>query len=110
MGGSIIYSQRVVTQGAFRVLPTVDDAGRLVGFTLGGLHWLGVIAAVIYLVATVALGALVGALAQPAAIGVILMLVMTLASQRIVFRGWMCCAPRWVGGCDGGRDPAAGGV
>jgi hypothetical protein len=60
----------------------------LVGFTLGGLHYMGVIAAAIYLVSTVALGrSVIGmarALAQPAAIGVILMLAMTLISARIV--------------------------
>jgi hypothetical protein len=82
--GSIIYFSAVVAQGAFRTLPTVDDAGRLVGFTLGGLHYMGVIAAVIYLVASVALGRSFRALGQPAAISVILMLAMTLVSQRIV--------------------------
>jgi hypothetical protein len=94
--GSIIYFSAVVAQGAFRTLPTVDDAGRLVGFTLGGLHYMGVIAAVIYLIATAMLGLVASvalgwsfngmgkALVQPAAIGVILMLAMTLISQRIV--------------------------
>ncbi len=82
--GSIIYFSAVVAQGAFRVLPTMDDAGRLVGFTLGGLHWLGAIAAVIYLVASLALGRSLKALIQPGAIGVILMLILTLVSQRIV--------------------------
>jgi Domain of unknown function (DUF4149) len=82
--GSIIYFAAVVAQGAFRVLPTIDDAGRLVGFTLGGLHYMGVIAAVVYLVASVALGRSFMALVKPGAIGVILMLLMTLGSQRIV--------------------------
>src|SRR5580693_7285531 len=82
--GSIIYFSVIVTQGAFRVLPTVDEAGRLVGFTLGGLHWFGVVAALIYLGATAALERSIGALARPAALGVFLMLVLTLASQRIV--------------------------
>jgi hypothetical protein len=82
--GSIIYFSAVVTQGAFRVLPTLDDAGRLVGFTLDGLHWLGVIAAVIYLLATLALARSVTALARPAALGVLSMLLLTLVSQRIV--------------------------
>jgi hypothetical protein len=94
--GSIIYFSAVVAQGAFRTLPSIDDAGRLVGFTLAGLHTMGVIAAVIYLVATAALGliatvapgrpfaAMGKALVQPAAIGVILMLAMTLISARIV--------------------------
>ena len=82
--GSIIYFSAVVAQAAFRVLASTDEAGRLVGFTLGGLHYLGVIAAVIYLVASVALARSFRGLAQPAAIGVILMLLLTLASQRIV--------------------------
>jgi hypothetical protein len=82
--GSIIYFAAVVAQGAFRVLPTIDDAGRLVGFTLGGLHYMGVIAAVVYLVASVALGRSFVALVKPGPIGVILMLLMTLGSQRIV--------------------------
>src|ERR1700690_3882338 len=82
--GSIIYFSAVVAQGAFRTLPTADDAGRLVGFTLGGLHSMGVICAVVYLVASLALGRSLKVLAQPAAIGVILMLILTLFSQRIV--------------------------
>jgi hypothetical protein len=82
--GSILYFSAVVTQGAFRVLPTMDDAGRLVGFTLSGLHWLGVIAAVVYLAATLVLERSAKALARPAAAGVILMLLLTLVSQRMV--------------------------
>ncbi len=82
--GSILYFSAVVTQGAFRVLPTIDDAGRLVGFTLNGLHWMGVVAAVIYLLAAVALERSAKALAHPAAIGVILMLICTLISQQMV--------------------------
>lgn len=82
--GSILYFSAVVTQGAFRVLPTIDDAGRLVGFTLSGLHWMGVVAAMIYLLSAVALERSAKALARPAAIGVILMLVLTLISQQIV--------------------------
>jgi hypothetical protein len=82
--GSIIYFSAVVAQSAFRTLPTIDDAGRLVGFTLGGLHSMGVICAVIYLVAALGLGRSPKALVQPGAIGVILMLILTFVSQRIV--------------------------
>jgi len=81
--GSIIYFSAVVTQGAFATLRR-DDAGALVGYTLGGLHYLGVIAAVIYLVASVALARSFRAIIKPAALGVILMLLLTLTSQRIV--------------------------
>jgi len=81
--GSIIYFSAVVTQGAFAVLSR-DQAGALVGYTLGGLHWMGVIAAVVFLPASVALGKSITALVRPAAVGVILMLLLTLASQRVV--------------------------
>src|SRR5271170_1623802 len=81
--GSIVYFVAVVTRGAFAVL-TRDQAGLLVGFTLAGLHELGVIAAVVYLLAALALGKSLRALVRPAAVGVILMLLLTLASQRIV--------------------------
>jgi hypothetical protein len=82
--GSILYFSAVVTQGAFRVLPTVDDAGRLVGFTLNGLHWMGIGAALIYLAVTIVLGRSAAAVLQPAALGVLLMLLLTLASHGIV--------------------------
>jgi hypothetical protein len=82
--GSILYFSSVVTQGAFRVLPTVDDAGRLVGFTLNGLHWMGIGAAIVYLAATIVIGRSPAALLQPAALGVLLMLLLTLASHGIV--------------------------
>ena len=45
---------------------------------------MGVICAVIYLVASLALGRSLRALVQPAALGVILMLALTLVSARIV--------------------------
>jgi|SRR5277367_2529171 len=81
--GSIIYFVAVVTRGAFAVL-TRDQAGLLVGFTLVGLHQLGVIAAAVYLIAALGAAKSLRALVRPAALGVILMLVLTLASQRIV--------------------------
>ena len=82
--GAILYFAAVVTRGAFAVLPDADMAGAVVGFTIKGLHWLGIIAAVVYLAAALGLGRSLRALAQPAALGVILMLVLTLTSQRVV--------------------------
>jgi hypothetical protein len=81
--GSIIYFVKVVTRGAFAML-TRDQAGLLVGFTLGGLHQLGMVAAMVYLIAAVGLGSSTRALVRPAALCVMLMLVLTIASQRIV--------------------------
>ena len=84
--GAIVYFAAVVTRGAFAVLPNADLAGALVGFTVKGLHWLGIVAAVVYLLAALGLGRSLRALTQPAALGVILMLALTLASQKMVIR------------------------
>jgi Domain of unknown function (DUF4149) len=81
--GSIIYFVAIVTRGAFAVL-TRDQAGLLIGFTLAGLHEIGIIAAVVYLIAAAGLAMSVKALVKPAALGVILMLLLTLESQRMV--------------------------
>lgn len=81
--GSIIYFVAIVTRGAFAVLPR-DQAGLLVGFTLAGLHEIGIIAAVVYLIAAAGLAVSLKALVKPAALGVILMLLLTLVSQRMV--------------------------
>jgi amino acid transporter len=82
--GAIIFFAGVVTRGAFAVLSSRDEAGALVGFTLAGLHEMGAIAAVIYLVAAVGIERSWRGLGGPAAFGVILMLALTLTSQRIV--------------------------
>ena len=81
--GSIIYFIAVVTRGAFAVL-TPDHAGPLIAFTLAGLHEIGIIAAVAYLIAATAVAMSIKALARPAALCVLVMLFLTLASQRIV--------------------------
>lgn len=82
--GAIVYFAAVVTVGAFAVLPNQDLAGAMVGYTIGGLHDFGIAAAVIYLVAAIVLGRSLEVFARPASIGVILMLALTLVSQRIV--------------------------
>ena len=82
--GAIVYFAAVVTRGAFAVLPNADMAGALVGFTIRGLHWFGIAAAVVYLAAAVGLGKSLQALWQPAALAVVLMLALTLASQGLV--------------------------
>jgi Domain of unknown function (DUF4149) len=79
--GAIVYFAAVVTQGAFAVLPNQDLAGQLVGFTLGGLHLMGLIAAVVFVAASVAITKSLKVFVEPAVIGVILMAVMTIASQ-----------------------------
>jgi hypothetical protein len=82
--GSIFYFSAAVAPGAFRVLSSPDQAGALVQFTLGRLHMLGVVAAVLYLFASVALAQSFKGFVRPAAIGVLLMLLLTITSQRFV--------------------------
>jgi uncharacterized membrane protein len=82
--GSIFYFSAAVAPGAFRVLSNQDQAGALVQFTLGRLHTLGVVAALLYLFASVGLAQSFKALVRPAAIGVVLMLLLTITSQNFV--------------------------
>jgi len=82
--GAIVYFAAVVTQGAFAVLPSRDEAGLLVGFTLGGLHLMGVIAAAVFVAASVALTKSLRAFVEPAVLGVILMAALTIMSQSYV--------------------------
>jgi len=90
--GSIFYFSAAVAPAAFRVLQNQDQAGVLVEFTLRRLHTLGVVAAIVFLFATALL-----AVASPAstkslmlpAIGVSLMLILTVISQHVVIRRMM---------------------
>jgi hypothetical protein len=79
--GSILYFSFVVAPGAFSVLPTHDLAGTLVNYSLARLHWIGIVAGVIYLATAAVAGKSMAALAEPAAILVFAMVVFTMASQ-----------------------------
>jgi hypothetical protein len=78
--GSILYFGAIVAPSAFTVL-TLDQAGALVGLTLGRLHLLGLVAGAIYLIATAVGAKSVVALARPAPLLVVLMIVLTFVSQ-----------------------------
>ena len=82
--GSIIYLSFVVAPGAFGVLQSRDQAGFMVGYSLARLHYMGMIAAVLYVVAGLALAPSVKTLLQPAILGVILMFALTVVSQTRV--------------------------
>ena len=82
--GSIIYLSFVVAPGAFGVLQSHDQAGLMVGYSLARLHYMGMVAAVLYLVAGLALAQSVKAFVQPAMLGVFLMLLLTVVSQTRV--------------------------
>jgi hypothetical protein len=48
--GAGLFVSLVVAQAAFRLLPTPDLAGALVGYTLTRLHWMGIGAGVLFLI------------------------------------------------------------
>jgi hypothetical protein len=82
--GSIIFFSFAVAPGVFGILPSRDLAGAVVGFALARLHLIGVIAAIAFLLASLGLGRSPRALARPAPLAVAVMLLLTLASSRIV--------------------------
>jgi hypothetical protein len=78
--GSILYFGAIVAPAAFSVL-TPDQAGSLVGITLGRLHLMGIVAGVIYLLVTALAARSAAALLRPASLLVMSMLVLTFVSQ-----------------------------
>ena len=82
--GSIMYLSFVVAPGAFGVLQSRDQAGLIVGHSLARLHYMGMVAAVLYLVAGFALAPSLKAFVQPAMLGVFFMLLLTVVSQTRV--------------------------
>jgi hypothetical protein len=78
--GSIVYFI-VFTQGIFPVVNNNDLTGALVGYALGRLHIMGIVAGVVYLLSTAAEEKSIASLVQPAALLVFLMLVCTMISQ-----------------------------
>lgn len=87
--GSIFYFSAAVAPGAFRVLPSQDLAGLLVEFALRRLHTLGVIAGLLFLIASAAMAlSSMGAgkrLILPVT-GVVIMVILTIVSQHVVIR------------------------
>ncbi|HTS11449.1 MAG TPA: DUF4149 domain-containing protein [Candidatus Limnocylindrales bacterium] len=79
--GGIIFLSFVEAPGVFGILPNRDQAGSVVGYSLTRLHYIGVIAALLYLIAGLALAKSARFLIAPAAILVVLMLALTLASE-----------------------------
>jgi uncharacterized membrane protein len=82
--GGIVFLSFVVAPGAFGILGSRDQAGMMVGYTLGRLHWIGIVLGLLYLVAAVVDARSIGALARPAALAVILMVALTFFSQQFV--------------------------
>jgi len=79
--GSDVFLSFVVAPGAFSVLAGRDQAGAIVGYSLTRMHWMGVICGVLLLLVRVARTRTVASLAAPAALCVLLMILLTVASQ-----------------------------
>jgi len=82
LGGLIFFP--VVAQSAFSVLPTRQLAGSVVGRSLGILHWMGIVSALVFLASAVLYGRMSGVgthLLAPRNVLICLMLALTLVSQ-----------------------------
>jgi uncharacterized membrane protein len=82
--GSDVFLSFVVAPGAFSVLAGRDQAGAIVGYSLTRMHWMGVICGVLLLLLRVARTRTVASLAAPAALCVLLMILLTVTSQLTV--------------------------
>jgi hypothetical protein len=79
--GAALFVGVLLAPGAFATLPTRELAGNVVGMALARLHLLGYACGAVFLLASVIGARSVSALARPAAICVIAMLLLTAANQ-----------------------------
>ena len=82
--GSDVFLSFVVAPGAFRVLASRDEAGAIVGFALGRMHWLGVACGIVLLLARLLRTRTQASVVTPAAPCVLLMIALTAISQQAV--------------------------
>ena len=82
--GSDVFLSFVVAPGAFRILASRDQAGAIVGYSLGLMHAGGVICGVVFLVALLSRTRTFGSFVSPAALCVVLMMTLTVVSQLAV--------------------------
>ncbi|OLB88009.1 MAG: hypothetical protein AUI12_05705 [Acidobacteria bacterium 13_2_20CM_2_57_6] len=82
--GSDVFLSFVVAPGAFRILASRDQAGAMVGFGLWWMHMIGVVCGIVILLARLARTRTFASLATPAALCVVLMILLTVVSQHAV--------------------------
>src|SRR5438132_8287160 len=82
--GSDAFLSFVVAPGAFRILASRDQAGAIVGFGLWWMHVIGVVCGIVILLARLARTQTFASLATPAALCVLLMILLTVVSQHAV--------------------------
>ena len=82
--GSDVFLSFVVAPGAFRILASRDQAGAMVGFGLWWMHMIGVVCGIAILLARLIRTRTFATLATPAALCVVLMILLTVVSQHAV--------------------------
>ena len=82
--GSDIFLSFVVAPGAFSVLASHNEAGAVVGYSLTRMHWMGILCGVLILLFRLVRERSVASLASPAALCVVLMVLLTVVSQLTV--------------------------
>jgi Domain of unknown function (DUF4149) len=82
--GSDGFLSFVVAPGAFSVLASRDQAGAIVGYSLGRMHCMGIVCGVVILLVRVLRIRSLSALLAPAALCVVLMIILTVISQVAV--------------------------
>ena len=82
--GSDVFLSFVVAPGAFSVLASRDQAGAIVGYSLGRMHWMGIICGAVILLVRVLRTRSFLSLVTPTAMCVALMILLTVISQAVV--------------------------
>ena len=82
--GSDVFLSFVVAPGAFSVLASRDQAGSIVGYSLTRMHVMGIVCGVAILLFRVLRTRSFASLAQPAALCVAVMILLTVISQVAV--------------------------
>ncbi|MGB8322772.1 MAG: DUF4149 domain-containing protein [Candidatus Acidiferrum sp.] len=84
--GADVFLSFVVAPGAFAILGNRDAAGMMVGFALARLHFAGIILGVLFVVARLIRTQDFASVTNPVAMCVVLMVLLTAASQFTVSR------------------------
>jgi hypothetical protein len=79
-----VFLSFVVAPGAFRILGSRDQAGAIVGFSLGRMHMAGIACGVVFLLARLVRTRTFASFVTPAALCVVLMIALTAISQYTV--------------------------
>jgi hypothetical protein len=82
--GSDVFLSFVVAPGAFRILASRGQAGAMVGFALWWMHMIGVVCGIVILLARLLRTRTFASLATPAALCILLMILLTVVSQHAV--------------------------